>query len=171
MVARYQSGGSPPDDADGFNRLSYVSSTGYGTLTESVVRPSIISRDISSSEEDVTQEILATSTEHINIDMMEDEEEEVVIAQEPLKTLVSGLVLVTGFLASTVSLVLTHERVPDTPPLPDLVLSSVETQSWGLDWSEIMLMSNVFTAVIVVILHNHRLIILRHNIRVNVAKH
>ncbi len=41
----------------------------------------------------------------------EDEEEE--IPKEPLKTLVAALFLATGFVATTSSLAVTHESVPD----------------------------------------------------------
>merc|ERR1712013_209917 len=69
-----------------------------------------------------------------------DDEDKPVIPSEPLKTLLSLVVLVTGFIATTTSLALTHDRVPDTAPLPDIVLDTV---------------------ILVVILHTHRLIILR----------
>jgi len=90
-----------------------------------------------------------------------DDEDKPVIPSEPLKTLLSLVVLVTGFIATTTSLALTHDRVPDTPPLPDIVLDTVIYQQWGLDVSEILLMVSTVTAILVVLLHTHRLIILR----------
>jgi len=90
-----------------------------------------------------------------------DDEDKPVIPSEPLKTLLSLVVLVTGFIATTTSLALTHDRVPDTPPLPDIVLDTVIYQQWGLDVSEILLMVSTVTAILVVILHTHRLILLR----------
>jgi len=83
------------------------------------------------------------------------------IPGEPLKTLLSGLFLGAGFLATTVSLAFTHERVPETKPLPDLLLDHVKYQEWGLDVSEVLLMLNTSAAVVVVMLHSHRTIILR----------
>ena len=83
------------------------------------------------------------------------------IPGEPLKTLLSALFLGTGFLATTTSLALTHERVPDIQPLPDIVLDNIKYQSWGLDVSEYLLMFSTISALIVVMLHSHRLIILR----------
>merc|ERR1719184_97796 len=83
------------------------------------------------------------------------------IPGEPLKTLLSGLFLGAGFLATTVSLAFTHERVPETEPLPDLLLDHVKHQEWGLDVSEVLLMFNTSAAVVVVMLHSHRTIILR----------
>lgn len=83
------------------------------------------------------------------------------IPGEPVKTLVSGLFLGTGFLATTTSLAFTHERVPDIEPLPDLLLDHIRYQSWGLDVSEVLLMVNTLTAVLVILVHSHRCIILR----------
>lgn len=83
------------------------------------------------------------------------------IPGEPLKTLLAGLFLGTGFLATTTSLAFTHERVPLVDPLPDLILDQFHPQKWGLDVSEMLLMANTFTAVAVILLHSHRTIILR----------
>ena len=165
MVARYESDSSQGDPNDGFNRLSHVSNQGYGTLTESLVRSSEMNTPHNrmgseSSEEEVTREVLSRS-DHVNIDLCAEGEHEVIIPQEPLKTFWSFLFLLTGFLTSTFSLVMTHERVPDTQPLPDLILDNVEFQKWGLDMSEIILITNVLIGFIVVIFHSHRIIILR----------
>merc|ERR1712088_1161950 len=67
----------------------------------------------------------------------------------------------TGFLATTASLAFTHERVPETEPLPDLFLDTFNHQDWGLDVSEMILMANTFLAVFIIMLHSHRTIILR----------
>ena len=67
----------------------------------------------------------------------------------------------TGFLATTTSLVLTHERVPDVQPLPDIVLDNFTYRAWGLDVSEYLLSICLVSAVLLVLLHKHRLIILR----------
>ena len=83
------------------------------------------------------------------------------IPGEPLKTLLLALFLGTGFLATTASLAFTHERVPDIKPLPDIVLDNIKHQSWGLDISEYLLMFSTISALIVVMLHSHRLVILR----------
>jgi len=87
--------------------------------------------------------------------------EELKIPAEPLKTLLSAMFLATGFIATTTSLAITHESVPDIDPLPDIVLDNVSYQQWGLDVSEILIMISTMTAFLVVMLHSHRLIILR----------
>merc|ERR1719450_159167 len=93
----------------------------------------------------------------------EEEEQGLVnrIPGEPFKTLLSGLFLAAGFIATTTSLAFTHERLPETEPLPDLLLDHVKHQEWGLDMSEVLLMLNTFSAVLVVMLHSHRTIIVR----------
>ena len=83
------------------------------------------------------------------------------IPQEPLKTLLALLFLGTGFLVTSFSLAFTHDRHPGIEPLPDVVLDNIKYQSWGLDVSEYLLMISTLTAILVVLLHKHRLIILR----------
>ena len=100
------------------------------------------------------------STELTVIDIEEEEEEK--SPQEPVKTLLSGLFLLSGFLASTLSLALTHDRVPtNTSSLPDLVLDNVTYQQFGLDISEILLVFNLVLALGVVLCQTYRLIIFR----------
>lgn len=65
-------------------------------------------------------------------------------------------VKVFGWIASTASLALTHERVPETSPLPDIVLDNISYQSWGLDASEICIIVMILTALLVVLFHKHR---------------
>lgn len=80
---------------------------------------------------------------------------------EPLKLLFSGLFLGTGFIMTTCSLVLAHESMPDYPPLPDFFLDSISYMSWGLDYSEYLLVTCLVSAVVVILFHSHRMIILR----------
>ena len=104
-----------------------------------------------------------TLNENLSDEIVEDKNAEdiVEIPQETFKTLLSGVFLLSGFLATTISLSLTHDHVPHTPSLPDEVLDHVEYLTWGLTASEVILIVNVLIAVGVVILHHHRLIILR----------
>jgi len=97
----------------------------------------------------------------IPTDIEELEEAEKGIPGEPLKTVIAGVFLLSGFLATTFSLAMTHERVPDIGPLPDIILDNVRYQSWGLDVSEVLLMVSTIMAVLVVMLHSHRMVILR----------
>merc|ERR1711934_1057153 len=90
-----------------------------------------------------------------NACMNEEEEQEQDgnrIPGEPFKTFLSALFLAGGFIATTTSLAFTHERVPETEPLPDLLLDHVKHQEWGLDLSEVLLMLNTFAAAVVVML-------------------
>jgi len=80
---------------------------------------------------------------------------------EPMKTFLAFLWLWSGFVATTASLALTHERVPDIAPLPDALLDNIQYQRWGLDLSEILLVVSSLLGAVVVFSHTHRLIILR----------
>lgn len=82
------------------------------------------------------------------------------IKGEPIKTLLAGIFLVFAWVATTTSLALTHERVPDYEPLPDLVLDNIVYQNWGLDASEIVIMICTLVAFLVSIFHKHRYIFL-----------
>ena len=81
--------------------------------------------------------------------------------EEPFKTFLSFLWLWTGFFATSISLALTHEKVPDTAPLPDVVLDNIRYQRLGLDISEVLLVVNSFLGAVVVFSNIFRLVILR----------
>ena len=126
--------------------MTFVSSNDYGALK---------------SEEDVTNEILEKETMSVSEETIEEAPNDN-IPLEPFKTLVSGLFLCSGLLATSISLAMTHDHVPvNTSSLPDFVLDHVTFQYWGLDASEIVLMINVLIAFIVVICHKYRVIVLR----------
>ena len=82
------------------------------------------------------------------------------IRGEPIKTLLAGLFLIIAWVATTTSLALTHERLPEYntshDSLPDLVLDNIKYQPWGLGASEITIMICVWAAFIVTIFHKHR---------------
>ncbi|TRY76619.1 hypothetical protein TCAL_16003 [Tigriopus californicus] len=80
---------------------------------------------------------------------------------EPLKTLFSFVFLFLAWLATTTSLALTHERVPDIAPLPDIFLDNVQYQPWGLDASEIVIMIATMSAFALALFHQHRFIVFR----------
>ena len=78
------------------------------------------------------------------------------IKGEPVKTLLAGIFLVFAWVATTTSLALTHERVPEYKPLPDVILDNIKYQSWGLDASEIVIMVATLMAFAVSLFHKHR---------------
>jgi len=83
------------------------------------------------------------------------------IPQEILKTLLSFFILLLGFLSTTFSLALTHDRVPDDPPLPDIVLDNTNYYQWGLTCSEIFIVLSATIAFLVVLFHHHRSVVFR----------
>merc|ERR1712226_1553924 len=87
---------------------------------------------------------------------------EVKIPNEPLKTFVAAVFLFMAFIATTASLAFVHDRVPfEYDPLPDVILDNVKYQHWGLDAPEILLMTLVWTTVLITIFHKHRFIVYR----------
>merc|ERR1719288_120324 len=87
---------------------------------------------------------------------------DVKIPNAPLKTFVAAIFLFMAFIATTASLAFVHDRVPfEYDPLPDVILDNVKYQHWGLDASEILLMTLVWTTVLITIFHKHRFIVYR----------
>lgn len=80
---------------------------------------------------------------------------------EAFKTFLSLLFLVFGFLITSTSLALTHERVPEVTPLPDIVLDNTTYHKWGLTISEVMIVISSMIAFSVVLFHAHRAIVFR----------
>jgi len=135
-------------------------------INRSAATPLLSSSECDDSEEEAVVAFSTSSTlpGHVKVDLPTSpaNSSSSRIPGEPFKTLVAALFLGSGFLATTISLAFTHERVPDIAPLPDLVLDQVMGyQAWGLDVSEVLLMTNTLTAVLVAIFHSHRSIVLR----------
>lgn len=97
-----------------------------------------------------TEIVIDDEEESVNADVDPD------IPGEPLKTLLAFIFLFFAWVATTTSLALTHERVPDIPPLPDIILDNVNYQSWGLDASEIIIMVATIAAITLIVFHKHR---------------
>ena len=62
---------------------------------------------------------------------------------------------------TTVSLIITNERVPEDPSLPDMILDQVTYWPPGVVISETIMSIAMLTAFLVIILHRHRSILLR----------
>jgi hypothetical protein len=88
----------------------------------------------------------------------DDSDDDDGIPSEPIKTLVAFIFLFFAWVATTTSLALTHERVPQIAPLPDIFLDNVQYQPWGLDASEILIMVSTWTAFVVSLFHKHRFV-------------
>ena len=83
-------------------------------------------------------------------------DEDLEIPGEPLKLIVAIIFLICGLSASLLSLSMTHDRVPNYPPLPDIFLDMLPYETWGLDASEIIIIISTWTAVVLVVFHKHR---------------
>ena len=80
---------------------------------------------------------------------------------EPLKTLLAALFLGVSMVVTTIALIITNQRVPDLPPLPDLVLDHVVHMEDGLAVSEKIMLTAMLLGIAVALAHVHRTIILR----------
>jgi len=79
--------------------------------------------------------------------------------KEKKKTVIAFLLLSCNFVLATLSLALTHERLPDREtykPLPDIILDNVTPQDWALYVSDILVASSVMATSVVMLLHRHR---------------
>ncbi|XP_046392399.1 phosphatidylcholine:ceramide cholinephosphotransferase 2-like isoform X2 [Ischnura elegans] len=100
----------------------------------------------------------------VRIDVPAPLREEPRFPKEKWKTFIAFLFLVINFILTTVSLALVHERVPDRDkygPLPDLILDHVTVADWGLTVSEVLIVICTNTALLVLVLHRHRFIVMR----------
>ena len=76
-----------------------------------------------------------------------------------MKTLAAFGWLAFNFMFATVSLALTHERLPDPKvvnALPDIILDSITPQDWALTVSEVLLSASTFVAFFIMTVHKHR---------------
>ena len=80
---------------------------------------------------------------------------------EPLKTLLAALFLGVSMVVTTIALIITNQRLPDLPPLPDLVLDHVVYIEEGLVVSEKIMLTAMLLGISVAFAHIHRTIILR----------
>lgn len=67
--------------------------------------------------------------------------------------------LAINFMLATISLSLVHDRLPDREtylPLPDVVLDNIQSLDWALNVSEILIMIQVNSCIVLITLHKHR---------------
>ncbi|XP_051173374.1 phosphatidylcholine:ceramide cholinephosphotransferase 2-like [Leptopilina boulardi] len=84
--------------------------------------------------------------------------------KEKWKTFIAFLFMAVNFILTTASLAMVHDKVPDRnsyDPLPDVFLDNVAAQDWALNVSEVLIMIVSNSAVILIIFHKHRFIVLR----------
>jgi len=115
--------------------------------------------------QDTTYQIIP---EEHSIEIESNEENELLpedfdpdIPGEPVKLIFAFIFLIFGLCASVLSLAMTHDRVPQYPPLPDIFLDNFPYQTWGLPTSEYMIIISVWTSAVIVIFHKHRTIVAR----------
>ncbi|CAF3699076.1 unnamed protein product [Rotaria sordida] len=86
------------------------------------------------------------------------------IRSDRKKTLLAFLLaLMTIFFCSFI-ITIVDERLPDPknfPPLPDLILDNLKQITWAFSITEKLILIEMTTLIIVILLHRHRMIILR----------
>ncbi|XP_043483518.1 phosphatidylcholine:ceramide cholinephosphotransferase 1-like [Leptopilina heterotoma] len=100
----------------------------------------------------------------VKLDIPAPLREESRFPKEKWKTFTAFLFMAVNFVFTTVSLAMVHDRVPDRniyDPLPDIFLDNVTGQDWALNVSEVLIMIVSNSAVILIIFHKHRFIVLR----------
>ena len=166
IPARYCS-----EASEGFNHLSlsrlndvfygdYAATTRSEDVKEPQLSPAVSDSDWGGREEPENNqnEVVINILDDNNPGQPPDRQK---LPGEPLKAVASLLFLGVSWVANTSSLALTHEFMPDYDPLPDIVLDNIAYQPWALDVSEILLMISLLAAIIVVVFHAHRFILLR----------
>jgi len=83
------------------------------------------------------------------------------IPDDILKTFICAIFMGCGSLATAFSIALVHERMPDDPPLPDVILDHMNYRDWGLRCSEYLIVTNMLLAGLTVLFHRHRMIVFR----------
>lgn len=69
------------------------------------------------------------------------------------------MILALNFILTTISLALVHERLPDREkygPLPDIVLDNFSEVNWALDVSEVLIMIQTNSCIVLMAFHKHR---------------
>ena len=61
-----------------------------------------------------------------------------------------------GGSGTALALALTHERVPQDPPLPDVILDNITYQHWGMPVCNAIIVTMCAVTVTLMILHQHR---------------
>ncbi|XP_033362316.1 phosphatidylcholine:ceramide cholinephosphotransferase 2-like isoform X1 [Bombus vosnesenskii] len=100
----------------------------------------------------------------VKLDIPAPLREEPRFPKEKWKTFLAFLFMVVNFILTTASLAMVHERVPDRNtygPLPDVVLDNVAAQDWALNVSEVLIMIMSNSAMVFIIFHKHRFIVVR----------
>lgn len=134
----------------------------YGTLdgeelADNNHKESVSSRTPLLNSSNAAQDVL----EDVHINIPHTKDNQMIVPNEYIKTLLSFIFLMFGFLVTTFSLALTHERVPHYKPLPDIILDHSTYLQWGLKVSEIIIVLSILLAFATVLLHTQRMVIVR----------
>ncbi|CAG0882197.1 unnamed protein product [Cyprideis torosa] len=99
----------------------------------------------------------------VRLDLPVPTRDEPKFPKERFKTLGAFFFFVFSGSMNFLSIAIIHDWMPSTPPLPDIVLDSLRSQDWALDVCEILLVIMVYSAILLILCHRHRYIILRRS--------
>jgi len=100
------------------------------------------------------------------IDMPEFENEETTdrIKPERMKTIFAALLATLASSGNLLVLSYVHDRVPDRsliPPLPDIIHDLLPGRDWGIEVSEVVIISSIWTCFLMMLMHKFRWIVFR----------
>jgi len=114
-----------------------------------------------SEEEEAEEE----EKEEVRVTILETEndgvEESIKYPGEYWKTALAFLFQLSGMVTTTIALIITNENVPETHPLPDMVLDRVVYWSFGVKFCEWLMVISILVSFTVTMAHKHRSILLR----------
>ena len=93
----------------------------------------------------------------------------IINSKDYLRPMIPRNVLNPESLVSTLTMVITAERVPDSknyPPLPDLILDNLPMIPWAFKASEFCVCLEIILVVCILIFHRYRLIVLRRGLSI-----
>merc|ERR1712168_1072911 len=127
----------------------------YHRLQQSEVVETFLTNDFINTREEIRQPGEENNTQRTT------DGEILKYPDEIWKTFLFCMFLLSGMVATTVSLIITNENVPEDPSLPDVVLDQVTYWPAGVVVSEAIMTVAMLTAFTTVIMPQHRSIILR----------
>ncbi|OXA50461.1 phosphatidylcholine:ceramide cholinephosphotransferase 1 isoform X1 [Folsomia candida] len=82
--------------------------------------------------------------------------------KERRKAVIAFFLMAFGFICNSISIVLTHQKVPDRnlhPPLPDISLDNITKHRWLNDVADILVILLLLSSICLIVLHRHRWIL------------
>ncbi|KAK6027591.1 hypothetical protein OSTOST_06377 [Ostertagia ostertagi] len=114
------------------------------------------SADSTASDSDTADDapLLASGSQTVRIDMPASEKP--ASPHERSKALLSFILLAFAAVLNEIVLSFVHERVPETPPLPDITFSLIPYYKDGLKICEYIMLASFASVLLLMLFHRHR---------------